>query len=278
MQESVRDTTSSGHFTTPTLCHTITSCQTNGPFYATWKKMELDCGRCHQPGHHVRHCPDNPQRNRACYNCGVIGHIAADGPTRSTSTRGATPKKKRKARNQSTSLPGITHDPQVLPTKQQSTSLPGNQVREVKRGLKIDRGIGGMQDGYNNAEMLKVSDYLLVNGLESDLRERMTFANKATINMDKNPDLLHMIDPTTKVPRFWYRSLHASDPAKEKISPSTIEKQRAFKQYLKEQAPHLALRLIGQGLSAQSEINNMEQSSGNALGPEQHQGPNSTYQ
>lgn len=131
---AILDRTSSADTTPawPALCHTITWCHTNDFFYATWKEMELHCARCHQPGHHVRHCPDNPQKNRACYACGVTGHIAADCP-RSTSTRGATPKKKRKARSQPTSLPGNTHDPQDVSTNHQPVSpVPASKDKSAQ--------------------------------------------------------------------------------------------------------------------------------------------------
>lgn len=60
---AILDRTSAAGTTTswPTLCYTITWCHTNDFFYATWKEMELHYAGCHQPGHHVRHCPDNPQ-------------------------------------------------------------------------------------------------------------------------------------------------------------------------------------------------------------------------
>lgn len=47
--------------------------------------------------------------------------------------------------------------------------------RELRRRLKVDRGIGGINDGYTREEMVKVADYFFQNGAEHDLRERMAF-------------------------------------------------------------------------------------------------------
>lgn len=89
-------TTSSETTSWPALSHTITWCDTADFFYATWKEMELHCARCHQLGHHIRLCPDNLQKHRACFACGLMGHIAAECPTRSESVRGPSNKKREK--------------------------------------------------------------------------------------------------------------------------------------------------------------------------------------
>lgn len=38
------------------------------------------------------------------------------------------------------------------------------EQRELKRKMKVDRGVGGIIDGYTDDEMLKVMDYFLING------------------------------------------------------------------------------------------------------------------
>ncbi|CDH61552.1 predicted protein [Lichtheimia corymbifera JMRC:FSU:9682] len=38
------------------------------------------------------------------------------------------------------------------------------EQRELKRKMKVDRGVGGIIDGYTDDETLKVMDYFLING------------------------------------------------------------------------------------------------------------------
>ena len=49
------------------------------------------------------------------------------------------------------------------------------QERDRNRDTQRDRGVGGIQDGYTDDELVKVCDYFFATGSELDLRDRMTF-------------------------------------------------------------------------------------------------------
>jgi hypothetical protein len=46
-------------------------------FYAVWNRMPVYCRYCHEEDHVFAHCPKRKTRH-TCWNCSVVGHIAAE--------------------------------------------------------------------------------------------------------------------------------------------------------------------------------------------------------